>query len=53
MVWHLLLENLAVVILGDGHDLNDNVPDGCEYVRVLTKHVFEGNGKIKWPFPKH
>jgi hypothetical protein len=28
---------VAVVVLGGGHDLSDNVPEDCEYVRVVTK----------------
>ena len=34
MVRNRLSEKFAVVILGGGHDLGDNVPGGCEYVRV-------------------
>lgn len=28
---------LSVVVLGGGHDLSDNVPEDCEYVRIVTK----------------
>lgn len=28
---------VSVLILGGAHDLSDNVPDGCQYIRVGTK----------------
>lgn len=38
IVEHLLKgEPVVFVILGAAHDLSDNVPDDCEYIRVTTK----------------
>jgi hypothetical protein len=28
---------VSVLILGGAHDLSDNVPEGCQYIRVGTK----------------
>ena len=28
---------VSILILGGAHDLSDNVPDGCQYIRVGTK----------------
>jgi len=28
---------VAVIVLGGGHDLSDNVPFGCEYIRLQTR----------------
>lgn len=28
---------VSVLILGGAHDLSDNVPKGCQYIRVGTK----------------
>jgi hypothetical protein len=39
MVRMLLSEEMAVVILGGAHDLSDNVPGGCEYVRLTMKRL--------------
>ena len=27
----------AVIVLGGGHDLSDNVPAHCEYIRITTE----------------
>lgn len=42
IVEHLLNgEHVVFVVLGGAHDLSDNVPDDCEYVRVATKKYSE------------
>jgi hypothetical protein len=28
---------VSVLILGGAHDLSDNMPEGCQYIRVATK----------------
>ncbi len=32
---------VAVVVLGGAHDLSDNLPASCEYIRVVTKAYAE------------
>lgn len=42
IVRHLLHDGVVTfVILGGLHDLSDNVPDDCEYVRIETKRYVE------------
>ncbi len=42
MVSHLVHDGVATfVILGGLHDLSDNVPDECEYVRIETRRYSE------------
>ena len=35
----------AVLVLGGAHDLSDNVPEGCQYIRVGTKAYEAMTGK--------
>ena len=32
---------VTVVVLGGGHDLSNNVPPSCEYVRIKTRRYAE------------
>lgn len=42
IVEHLLKgESVVFVILGGAHDLSNNIPDDCEYIRVATKKYNE------------
>lgn len=42
IVEHLLKGGpVSFVVLGGAHDLSDNVPDDCEYIRVATKKYNE------------
>ena len=34
----------AVIVLGGGHDLSDNIPANCEYVRVTTQQYHHPAG---------
>lgn len=41
--------SVAVVVLGGAHDLSDNVPSDCEYVRLQTnryREIARGNGGV-------
>jgi hypothetical protein len=35
------MEDGGILVLGGGHDLSNNVPSGCEYLRVETKAYWE------------
>jgi len=37
IVDELLADGPVVVVLDGGHDLSDNVPADCEYVRLATE----------------
>jgi hypothetical protein len=42
IVGHLLKADLVVVVvLGGSHDLSNNIPNDCEYIRVATKKYAE------------